>query len=95
MNLKKILSGIVSLVMVSTNVASIGVFAEGTPKELIKNGTFDNALKGWGSYIDASSGADATVSVKDGKLDIAIQDVGTLNYGVQAYYNIVPLYKNG
>ena len=46
MNLKKILSGIVSLVMVSANVASIGVFAEGTPKELIKNGTFDNALKG-------------------------------------------------
>ena len=95
MKSKKVLSGIISLVMVTTSASSMVTFAETTPKELIQNGTFDSTSKGWNSYVDTSSGANASLSLKDGMLNLNVQKVGSLNYGVQMYYSIIPLYKNG
>lgn len=95
MDLKKIVSGIVSLVMISTNMTYLGVSADTTPKELIRNGTFDSTSKGWYNYIDTSSGASGSLTVTDGKLNLKVNEVGTLNYGVQMYYDIIPLYESG
>lgn len=95
MNLKKLISGIVSLAMIGSSITTIGAYADNTPKELIKNGTFDGSIKGWGSYIDTSSGAIGNLLLKNNMLDLKIENVGTLSYGIQMYYNIIPLYKNG
>lgn len=62
------------------------------PVELIKNNDCDTTNK-YGTYI--AGGAEAELSSKDGQLALEIADVGKLNYGVQLYYDILPLYKNG
>ncbi|WP_049962577.1 glycoside hydrolase family 9 protein [Ruminococcus sp. HUN007] len=61
-------------------------------KNLIENPEC-TSTKGFGLYL--AGGADATLSAKDGALDVSISEVGTLNYGVQLNYPIIPLYKNG
>ena len=52
-----------------------------------------SSTKGYGLYL--AGGAVATLSSKDGALDVSISNVGTLNYGVQLNHAIIPLYKNG
>ena len=63
------------------------------PVELIKNSTFETGTNKWGTYL--CSGGDATISAKDGKLALNIKNVGKLNYSVQLFYDILPLYKDG
>ena len=60
---------------------------------LISNSTFDTGTTDWGTYKE--SGGAATLTTEDGKLALKISSVGTLNYAVQMFYDIVPLYKNG
>lgn len=93
MKLKKILAGVTCLALVSTSLISIGVFADNTEyQNLISNSTFDTSTIDWYKYT--ASGGSATISNEDGKLALNIEDVGTLNYGVQLYYDIIPLYEN-
>lgn len=60
---------------------------------LIKNSTFDSGTSGWGIY--KAGGGDGSISTENGKLALKVKSVGSLNYGVQLFYDIIPLYKNG
>ncbi len=88
-----------SAVIPSLQVADVlennAVFAASAdqPVELIKNNTFETGTKKWGTYL--AGGGDATMSTKDGKLALKIKEVGKLNYGVQLFYDILPIYQNG
>ncbi len=90
---KRCLSALLScLVMAAGASAAVpaSAFAAGN---IIKNSTFDSNTSGWGTYKE--SGGAATLSAENGKLALNISSVGKLNYAVQVYYDIVPLYKNG
>ena len=94
--LKKFLSATLACSMVVMgsvvpNGINTTVYAE--TKNLISNSTFDSGISGWNTY--RASGGDATLSKEDGKLALKINSVGTLNYSVQVYYDIIPLYQNG
>lgn len=71
------------------------IYASGKPAwtELIENGDFSKGKNNWDIYV--AGGADAQMSVQDEQLVISISDGGTLFYGVQPYYSVIPLYKNG
>ena len=62
-------------------------------ENLISNSTFDNSASGWGTYKE--SGGKCSLGTKDGQLALTVSDVGELNYAVQVYYDIIPLYQNG
>lgn len=67
--------------------------AAATPINLVSNSTFDSGTSGWGKYQE--SGGSASLSTENGQLALSVSSVGELNYSVQCYYDIVPLYKNG
>jgi len=71
-------------------VASLQVSAAGN---LISNSTFESGVKDWGTYKE--SGGKCSLKTEDGKLALTVSDVGKVNYAVQVFYDIVPLYKNG
>ncbi|MDO5561147.1 MAG: glycoside hydrolase family 9 protein, partial [Oscillospiraceae bacterium] len=60
---------------------------------LIRNGTFDSSTGGWDVYL--AGGGRGSIFAKDGKLQLQVDKLGTLNYGVQLNYDIIPLYQNG
>lgn len=60
---------------------------------ILKNSTFEDGIAHWNSYI--AGGASASIMGKNGQLQLNVKKVGTLNYGVQVYYDIIPLYTNG
>jgi len=62
-------------------------------RPLISNSTFDKNIDGWGTYKERNGAC--TLSHDDGRLAINITNVGKVNYSVQAFYDIIPLYKNG
>lgn len=64
------------------------------PVELVSNSTFDDGTTdGWGMFL--AGGGAGSMSVTDGQLAIQIDGLGILNYGVQAYTDLIPLYENG
>jgi endoglucanase len=60
---------------------------------LISNSTFESGVSGWGTYKE--SGGKCSLGTKDGQLALTVSNVGEVNYAVQVYYDVVPLYKNG
>ena len=60
---------------------------------LISNSTFEKDVKDWGTYKE--SGGKCSLKADDGRLALTVTDVGKVNYAVQVYYDIIPLYKNG
>ena len=60
---------------------------------IISNSTFDSNVDGWGTYKE--SGGACSLGLEDGKLALTVSNVGKLNYSVQVFYDIVPLYQNG
>lgn len=60
---------------------------------IISNSDFESGIAKWGMYKE--SGGAATLSGVDGKLALKVTSVGEVNYAVQMYYDIIPLYKNG
>lgn len=68
-------------------------FSASAAENIVTNSTFDNGTADWGIYKE--SGGVASLTTEGGKLALKITDQGTLNYAVQMYYDIVPLYKNG
>ncbi len=60
---------------------------------IISNSTFDTGTTDWGTYKE--SGGACSLTTEDGKLALKVTKQGTLNYAVQMFYDIVPLYKNG
>ncbi len=66
-----------------------GIAAE----NIITNSTFDNGTTDWGVYKE--SGGVGSLSTKDGKLCLTVTNQSKVNYGVQMFYDIIPLYQNG
>ena len=62
-------------------------------ENLISNSTFDKSTAGWGTYKE--SGGKCSLGTEDGQLALTVSDVGELNYAVQVYYDVIPLYQNG
>ncbi len=60
---------------------------------LISNSTFESGTSGWGTYKE--SGGKCSLKTEGGKLALTVSDVGKVNYAVQVFYDIVPLYQNG
>ncbi|WP_455529176.1 glycoside hydrolase family 9 protein [Ruminococcus sp.] len=60
---------------------------------LISNSTFDKNTSGWGTYKE--SGGKCSLGTEDGQLALTVSSVGKLNYAVQVFYDIIPLYQNG
>ena len=60
---------------------------------LISNSTFDSGTSGWGTYKE--SGGACSLSTNNGRLALTVSNVGKVNYAVQVYYDIIPLYQNG
>jgi len=91
---RRCLSSAIALILLASsssfaNVANI--YAAGG--NLISNSTFDSGVKNWGTYMDG--GGSATLVSENGKLALKIKSVGTLNYGVQVFFDVIPLYQNG
>ena len=91
--LKKTLSVFTACLMLSSVTPVFTVNAESTVENIITNSTFDNGISDWGIYKE--SGGSATLSADNGRLAMHISSTGKVNYAVQMYYDIVPLYKNG
>ncbi len=92
--IKKWMAAAMSGVLLAT--LSVGAFpltSSAEPVNLISNGTFDNGIADWGMYKE--SGGAATLIGKNKQLALNITNVGKLNYSVQAFYDIIPLYQNG
>ena len=70
--------------------SSLPVTAAGN---IISNSTFDKGTSGWGTYKE--SGGKCSLSTEDGQLALTVSSVGKVNYAVQVFYDIVPLYQNG
>ncbi len=60
---------------------------------IIENSTFESGTFGWGTYKE--SGGACTLTTDNGRLALNVTKQGTLNYAVQMFYDIVPLYQNG
>ena len=60
---------------------------------IISNSTFDKNVSGWGTYKE--SGGKCSLGTEDGQLALTVSSVGKLNYSVQVFYDIIPLYQNG
>ncbi|WP_298483020.1 glycoside hydrolase family 9 protein [uncultured Ruminococcus sp.] len=90
--LKKALAILTSCMVLSAAVTALPITADAA-SNMISNSTFDSGTSGWGIYKE--SGGKASLSTDSGRLALNISSVGTLNYAVQMYYDIVPLYQNG
>ncbi|WP_297956185.1 glycoside hydrolase family 9 protein [uncultured Ruminococcus sp.] len=90
--LKKCIASIAACSMMVTAVPLSAHPAE-KGKNMITNSDFENGVQDWGIYKE--SGGVCNLHAEDGKLALTISDVGRLNYSVQVFYDIVPLYKNG
>ena len=60
---------------------------------IISNSTFESGTSGWGTYKE--SGGACSLSTENGRLALKVSNVGQVNYAVQVFYDIVPLYQNG
>lgn len=60
---------------------------------IISNSTFDSGITGWSTYKE--SGGVCSLSTENGRLALTVSNVGKVNYAVQVFYDIVPLYQNG
>lgn len=94
MLLKKIVAAATATLMASViAVMPITETAVSGYSNLISNSEFSIGTKDWGMYKE--SGGSASLTTENGKLALKISSVGKLNYSVQMYYDIIPLYKNG
>lgn len=60
---------------------------------IISNSTFETGTSGWGTYKE--SGGACSLKTENGKLALTVSNVGKVNYAVQVFYDIIPLYQNG
>ena len=89
----RLLSALAAVTLLAGTAQSIAPTVGFAAANLISNSTFESGTKDWGTYKE--SGGAATLTTEDGKLALKITNVGKVNYAVQMYYDIVPLYQNG
>ncbi len=91
---KKILSALTAFLIASGSmISTVPQISAEEFKNIISNSTFDSGTSGWSTY--KQSGGQVALSTDNGRLAVNISSVGTLNYAVQACYDIIPLYQNG
>ncbi|MCM1133310.1 MAG: glycoside hydrolase family 9 protein [Ruminococcus flavefaciens] len=90
--LKKYTAMAVSCVLMAMSVPAVP-FSASAEGNIITNSTFDTGTTDWGLYKE--SGGVASLTTEDGRLALKVTNQGKLNYAVQMYYDIVPLYQNG
>ncbi|MDY4414670.1 MAG: glycoside hydrolase family 9 protein [Ruminococcus sp.] len=89
--LKKVIESLIaSVTLVSITMP---VCTANAADNIITNSTFDSGTTDWGIYKE--SGGKGTLSTENGKLALTVTDLGKVNYAVQMFYDIVPLYQNG
>lgn len=71
----------------------VAPYASFAAENIITNSTFDKGTTDWGIYKE--SGGAGTLTTSDGKLALNITNQGKVNYAVQMFYDIIPLYQNG
>lgn len=81
--------GVMASAMPLTSVPAMAAVGQ----NIITNSTFDNGTTDWGTYKE--SGGACTLTTENGKLALKVTNQGKLNYAVQMFYDIVPLYQNG
>lgn len=92
MNLKRRAAAFVAAVLLAASMQAVP-FSASAAGNLIKNSTFETGTSDWGTYKE--SGGKCSLTTEDGRLALKISDVGQLNYAVQMFYDIIPLYQNG
>ena len=92
---RKLLSVLTAAVMLAGTAGAVvpTAGAAADPVNLISNSTFDTGTKDWAIYKE-SGGAATLSTTSDGRLAVNISSLGKVNYAVQLYYDIVPLYEN-
>ena len=89
---KRGLAALISCMMLSVGTTTMPIMGSAA-SNIITNSTFSSGTSGWNTYKE-SMGA-CSLGTEDGKLALKISNTGKVNYGVQVYYDIVPLYQNG
>ena len=89
---KKIAASLAAMTMIASAIptAYAPVYAAGN---IISNSTFESGTSGWGTYKE--SGGACSLATENGQLALTVKNVGEVNYAVQVFYDIVPLYQNG
>ncbi len=91
-NFKRCAAAIAAAAVMATAMP-VANFAVSAADNLITNSTFDSNTADWGIYKE--SGGVGSISVKDEKLCLTVENQSKINYGVQLFYDIIPLYQNG
>ena len=88
-------AAVAAAAMLVTSIPAMGgsVLTAVAAGNLISNSTFDSSAYDWGTYKE--SGGACSLGTENGKLALKVSNVGTKNYSVQVFYDIVPLYQNG
>ena len=87
---KKCVAAISACAIMASAMPMISIPAS-AGSNLITNSTFDKGVSDWGTYKE--SGGVCSLKAEDGKLALTVTKVGKVNYAVQVFYDIVPLYK--
>lgn len=90
---RRLISALTAFTIAASIAVSGGIACAADSSNIITNSTFDNGTTDWGTYKE--SGGVASLSTENGKLALKVSSVGKLNYSVQVFYDIVPLYQNG
>lgn len=89
----RLLSGMAAVALMAGTAQAVVPTAGAAADNLISNSTFDTGTTDWGIYKE--SGGAGTLSTDDGRLALTVTNLGKVNYAVQMYYDIIPLYQNG
>lgn len=90
--LKRFVSVIAACTIITAAVPVIPVSVNAAGN-IISNSTFDSGTTGWSTYKE--SGGSCSLTAVNGQLALNVSNVGKVNYSVQVFYDIVPLYQNG
>ncbi len=89
--LKRCIAAAASCLVMASAVPVIPTYVSAASS--IINSTFEYSVSDWGTYKE--SGGACSLGREDGKLALTVSNVGKVNYAVQVFYDIVPLYQNG
>ena len=87
---KRCIAALTACIVMATGMAPMSTYAA---TNIIQNSTFDSGTSGWYSY--KQSGGACSLYTDNGRLALNITSLGSVNYAVQMYYDVVPLYQNG
>ena len=79
--------------VIAVSAMPMAMISVDAASNIISNSTFASGTSGWGTYKE--SGGACTLSTDNERLALQVNDVGKVNYAVQMFYDIIPLYQNG